>query len=86
MKLHENITEVPQLSLCWCNTDSSCTSEEDFKTPLTKVIYHGPASGILHSCTHESTCLMWIKDIPHSELNSLNPQLLIRTDCGGKHV
>ncbi|KAL8440015.1 hypothetical protein Efla_004931 [Eimeria flavescens] len=72
---------VPQFSVCWCNAGGSCASATDFKSEVTKVPFFGPAGGVMHQCTHDSTCLMSIQDIPSAELRSYTPQLLIRENC-----
>ncbi|KAL8431142.1 hypothetical protein ACSSS7_005460 [Eimeria intestinalis] len=74
-------TVVPQLSICWCNSGASCDSPSAFNSEVTKLPFRGPAGGVTHECTHDTTCLMSIKDIPGTALDGFTPQLLIREDC-----
>lgn len=82
LALSPDITDVPQLSLCWCESNSSCAASQ-FNSELAKLVFRGPARGVEHECTHDSTCLMSIKDIPGMGSLSFTSQLIILADCTG---
>ncbi|CDJ28361.1 uncharacterized protein EMH_0014250 [Eimeria mitis] len=79
--LGDDATSVHELSVCWCDNDSSCANSKDFDSEILKVAFLSPASGVSHECTYDTTCLMSIKDIPMTDFASFIPQILIRSDC-----